>query len=259
MNMLSQLSIEYVYQFLLVFCRVGAAIMLLPALSESYISARSRLIIALIFSLLLVSIAGALLPPLPKAVLSLTILVGKEIIVGIFIGSVAKLLMSAMHTAGMVIAYQSGLASASLFDPSQGGQSSVFGIFLMFLSTLIIFATNLHHLFLQGIIDSYQLFSPATILPSQGFMHVMTETISRAFLVGFKIASPHIVVGLVVYLGAGVMGRLMPQMQVFFILLPIQITIGFFILMITLATAMIWFTDYYMEIIGSLIYFEPNE
>lgn len=256
--MLSEISIDLVYQFMLIFCRIGAAMMMLPAISESYISARSRLIVGVIISFILVPIIGDSLPALSSSAISLIILITKELIIGFFIGSVAKIILSAMHTAGMIMGYQSGLATASLFDPGQGGQSSIFGIFLTFVTVLIIFVTNMHHLFLQGAIDSYNLFPPGDIIPTRGFMEMISKTTSSAFLTGFKIAAPHIVIGLILYLGAGVMGRLMPQMQVFFILLPIQILAGFFLLMITLSATMIWFTDYYIEIMGSLIYFGEN-
>ena len=104
-------------------------------------------------------------------------------------------------------------------------------------------------------IDSYQLFTPGDILPTDGFMEITKRTMANSFLAGFKIASPHIVVGLMLYLGAGIMGRLMPQMQVFFVLMPIQIIMGFSILAITLSTAMMWFMEYYTETMGNLLYF----
>jgi flagellar biosynthetic protein FliR len=49
------------------------------------------------------------------------------------------------------------------------------------------------------------------------------------------------------------MGRIMPQMQVFFVMMPIQIALGFFILMVTLSASMMWFMDYYTEIMGNFI------
>ena len=252
--MLSAITLELVYQWIIVFCRVGGTMMLLPAISESFVSIRARLTIAVVFTLLLVPIISKMLPPIPDSGIALFLIIAKEITIGVFIGAVAKMILSAMHVAGMIMAYQSGLAAASLFDPAQGGQSSVFGVLLNFLTIIIIFGTNLHYIFLQGITDSYLLFSPVDPVDTHGFFMMMVKTASSAFLTGFKIASPHIVVGLITYLGAGIMGRLMPQMQVFFVLLPVQVATGFFLFAITLSATMLWFTEYYMEIMGSLLY-----
>lgn len=227
--------------------------MLLPGFSEGYISVRARLIVAAGLAIIITPVIQNYLPQMPGSVFLLILLVVGEIIIGALIGGLAKIILATLHIAGGVISYQSGLAAATLFDPAQGTQGSVIGAFLTSLGILMIMVTNMHHVFLQGLVDSYYLFTPGNALPVGGFAEVVQKTVSGSFMLGIKIAAPQIVVGLLLYLSAGIMSRLMPQMQVFFVIMPLQITIGFFILMISLSVSMMWFMEYYGEVMGAFL------
>lgn len=245
--MLEHITITLVYAYFIVLCRAGACIMLLPGIGEMYISSRSRLILTLTISLVIVPVASPSLPAMPESSLALAIIILSEVTIGFFIGSVARILLSAMHTAGAVISMQIGLASANLFDPSQGGQSSTIGIFMTFMAVLLIFITNTHHIFIYGIVDSYNLFPPKAALPLGGFSDVISSTVADSFSIAIKIAAPQIIIGLMIYLSAGVMGRLMPQMQVFFIIMPVNIGVGFLVMMATLSATMMLYMAFFTE------------
>lgn len=251
--MLENITTPLLFTYLLVFCRVGTTIMLLPGLSEGYIAPRARLILALGLSLAIIPTIQPLMPVMPTSGVEFFLLIAKEILVGAFIGTVVKVLFSALHVAGMVIATQTGLAAAMMFDPTQGEQNSAIGMFLMLLGIMIIFAGDIHHLFIMSIVDSYSLFPPMDELPMGGFSDLVSKTASTAFSMGVRISAPVIVIGLVIYLGGGVMGRLMPQMQVFFVLTPIQILLGFSMLILTLSTGMMWFMSYYTDTVANFL------
>lgn len=251
--MLDQITTPLLFSYLLIFCRLGAAIMLLPGLSEGYITPRARLFFALGLSLIIIPLMLDKMPPLPESVSLFFMLVAKEIIIGAFIGTVMKTIFSTLHTAGIIIASQSGLASAMFFDPSQGEQGASMGLFLTLSGIMVIFASNLHHLFIQGLVDSYALFPPSSPLPIDGFSDLTAKTLSNSFSMAARISSPIIVIGLVTYIGGGIMGRLMPQMQVFFIITPLQILLGFFILMLIISTGLSWFISSYSDLIRNFL------
>ncbi len=242
-----------VFSYIFVFCRIGSGIMLLPTISESHISPQARLVAALGITGLVVPIIQSTLPTLPTSIAALFLLFAGEVIIGVLIGTIAKILFSTVHVAGDIIAYQMGLSSAMMFDPSQGGQSSVIATFMSLLALMLIMATNLHHIFITGLVDSYTLFSPAAAINTGDLTQLIEATVSGSFTMGVKIAAPLIVIGLIINLGGGIMGRLMPQMQVFFVMMPLQISLGFFIFMITLSGGMMWFMDYYAEVMGNFI------
>lgn len=226
--------------------------MLMPGFGEIYVSPAIRLLVAMGISAVMLPIVGATLPPIPGDVLSLFLIILAEITVGLFIGAVTRILQATLHIAGMIIAFQSSLASALLFDANQGSQGSVFGNFLTLVGLTILFTSDLHHFILIGISDSYNLFSPTDFPPINDFAKFAAMAVSSGFLVAFKISAPLIVVGLLLYLGAGMMARLMPNMQVFFILIPLQIYVAFFLLMIILSSGMMWYLSYFEEMLQKI-------
>ena len=119
---------------------------------------------------------------------------------------------------------------------------------------MLIFATNLHHLMLRALFDSYVLFAPGTLPPVADFADLAVRYVSSAFRVGVQIAAPFIVYGLVFYISLGLLARLMPQLQVFFIAIPLQILLGLVLLAIVLPPGVLWFLDYFegtlIELVG---------
>ena len=229
-------------------------IMLLPALGETAIPQRVRLIMALAVSFLIYISVRDLLPPMPVSPLSLFMMILFEILIGVLIGSAIKLLMSALHTGGTIIAMQTGLAMAQAFDPAQGAQSALMSTFLTLMAVVLIFITNMHHLMISAMYDSYILFPVGGDLKMNEFAEIVVNTVANSFLLGVQIASPFIVYGLIFNIGLGILARLMPQLQVFFIAMPLNIAAGFMILGIVLAAAMNWFLQHMESALGSFLY-----
>src|SRR4051812_35812086 len=108
--MLAQLVGSQVFHLLLVFARLGSSMMLMPALGEQSISPRIRLLLGLAISLIVMPLVEPTLPDLPADPVTLTIALGSEIGIGLFIGTVARIMFTALSLAGTVIAFQTGLA-----------------------------------------------------------------------------------------------------------------------------------------------------
>ncbi len=251
--MLEQFLITELFAYLLIFSRVGAGIMLLPGIGEVYVPARIRLLLALSLALLLMPPLTEGMPPVPDQPIALLVIVFTEVLTGLFLGALARMMISAMHTAGTVIATQSGLAAAMMLDVTQTSQSTPVTNLLAVTAVTLLFAMNLHHVLLGGLAQSYELF-PAGQLPMlPDFAEHAARTVSRAFAVAIQIASPHIVIGTILYLAAGVLSRLMPTMQIFFILMAPQMLISFFILMITLSGMMLWYMNYLETTFGMFV------
>ena len=232
-----------IFSLLLVFVRVGAAIMVMPGIGDPYVAPRIRLFFALMLAIVVAPVVRPVLPALPESVVSLGLLLMGEIVIGLFLGGLARLIMAALTTAGMVIAYMSSLANALVDDPSAAQQGSIAGSFLAIVAILTIFTLDLHHMLLRGVVDSYALFLPGEALPVGDFAEMVTRVVSQSFLLSFQIAAPFVAVGLIFYLGIGLLSRLMPQVQIFFIALPLQITAGLAVLFFALPVAIVWFLN----------------
>jgi flagellar biosynthetic protein FliR len=250
--MLAQFMTTQLFAFLLVFCRTGSAFMLLPGFAEFYIPMRVRLLFALGFSLVLTPIIA--MPPVPESVpLVLTLILG-EIMVGLFLGSVSRLLIAAIHIAGTIIAYESSLASALTNGINQfQGQDTSIGNLFGVSAIVLLFATNMHHVMLYALMDSYSLFLPGDFPPVGDMMQHITQTMNKVFFIAIKIAAPSIVVSTVLYLGAGILSRLMPNMQIFFIMMAPQLLLSFFIIMVTFSSVMLWYMDSFEQAMGSFV------
>ena len=241
--------------YLLVFARTGAMVMLLPAIGETSVPARVRLILALAISLALAPTVGVSYPQqAPATVLALGLLIAQEITAGILIGTMARIIMSALSVAGTLIANQTGLALAETLDPtSHGQQSVVVGNFLSLLGVVLIFATNLHHLAIGAVAGSYHLIPPGTSLPTGDMAELTIRLVSGSFALGFQLAAPFLVFGFAVNAAFGVLARMMPQLQVFFVAMPVNILVGFLLLALLLGSMMTLFLDFYTSQMGTFL------
>jgi flagellar biosynthetic protein FliR len=241
--MLDELLSAELFAVLVVFVRVGAAVMILPGYGEPYVSPRIRLLLALMVALVTAPVLAPQLPAMPASAILLTLMIFGEVLIGVFLGTVARLFIAALTTAGMVIAYMSSMANALTADPTAAQQGSIAGSFLSIVALLVMFTLDLHHMMLMSVVDSYALFAPGTPPPVADFADLISRVVARTFLLSFQIAAPFVAVGLIFYLGLGLLGRLMPQMQVFFVAMPLQIAIGLIVLALVLPAAMRWFME----------------
>jgi flagellar biosynthetic protein FliR len=235
-----------VFTYMLVFARVGSMVMLLPAIGEMGVPSRVRLVLALAIALALTPQVQANYPAVaPTTFLQLAILVLQEVTAGILVGAMARIIMSALSVAGFLIATQTGLAYAQTIDPTQNTQGAVLGNFMTLLGTTLIFATNLHHLAIGAVAGSYKMLPPGAHLPTEDMAQLVISLTSSSFALGFQLSAPFLVFSFAVYCGLGVLARLMPQLQVFFVAVPINILCGFFILLAVVGALMSVFLDYY--------------
>lgn len=235
------------FGYFLVFARLGAAVMLLPGFGEAFVSPRIRLLLAFAVTFAVMPIVGDRLPALPTDILGLVVVLLGEILIGLFLGALARLLFSVLQTAGTLIANFTSLGAAQVLDPSTAATNTLPGNFLTVLALVLIFATNLHHVMLTALVDSYTTFPAGSAPPLADFADEATKLVGQGFGLALQLSAPLLVVTLVMQIGLGLLARLMPQMQVFFVAMPLQILLGIAIFAITLAAAMQWYLDRFAE------------
>ncbi|MGA7000598.1 MAG: flagellar biosynthetic protein FliR, partial [Pseudolabrys sp.] len=180
------------------------------------------------------------------------ILLFQELIVGAVLGFTARLAISALQVTGTIVAQQLGLGFVTAVDPTQNEQGALVGNFLTVLGVALVFATDLHHLVIMAMNDSYSIFAPGELpLMGDAAQHV-TRVITTAFRIGVQLSAPFLVFGLLFNLGLGVLSRLMPQMQVFFIGLPLSILLGLLLLVLVIGAMMGTFVGYLEGVLADL-------
>jgi flagellar biosynthetic protein FliR len=238
--------------FALVFARVGALIMLLPGLGERVILSRARLSVAVFVALMMVPLVRdrLVVPQAPQAVIGLLL---SELMVGLAIGIAARILVGTLQTAGTIIANQLGLGFAMTVDPAGGAQNPSIANLLALLGAALVLTLDLHHIAIGAIHESYRLLPPGGPLMIEDMMKLAIMTTAQSFSLAVQISAPFIVFGLLFNLGLGILSRLMPQLQVFFIAVPASIIIGMLVLFATIGVMMNAYTDAIGQFLSQLM------
>jgi flagellar biosynthetic protein FliR len=233
------------FTFLFIFCRVGGMFMVMPLLGENFVPPRIRLQMALMFSFILTPFMVGHIPAMPESTPALAQLIFAELTTGIFFGLILRLLLSALEIAGMFASMQIGLSNAMIMNPAMASQGSIPGAMLSLLGLVVLFESDLAGDMLRALANSYHYFKPGVLLPVGDMSQFVSQTVTGTFSLAFKLAAPFMVLGIVFQLAAGLMVKMVPQMQIFFVAAPLQIILGLGIMAVTLATVLgVWSNEY---------------
>ncbi len=227
---------SYAFGFMLVFSRVGAAMILLPGIGESEVPMPVRLALALCMSALIMPTLQ--LPTIPDNLMPLAIMLGGEMVVGIWLGFMARIVLLALPIAGQMISLLVGMSSVLQPDPSFGGQAtaltrlfSLGGITLMFLSGLYVYP-------LQALGASYTVLGPGATLVMGDMTQTLLMMFSKGFAFAFGLAAPFLVFSVVVQAALGLVTRLVPQIQIFTVAMPGQMLAGLLVLSLLMVSVL---------------------
>jgi flagellar biosynthetic protein FliR len=249
---ISDLSGQVLLYFL-VFARVGSMVMLLPAIGDAGVPSRVRLALALAISFAMAPALAGAYPHVANAPIALGVALIQEVVAGLLVGGMARLIMATLSVAGQLIATQTGLAYTQTIDPTFGEQGAIVGTFFNMLGVVLIFATNLHHLAIGAIHGSYTMIPPGAALPYGDMAREAINLVSGTFALGLELAAPFLVFGAAVNAAIGLLARLVPQIQVFFIAQPVNILSGFFLMMLLMGSLMTLFLNYYATEMGRFL------
>jgi flagellar biosynthetic protein FliR len=233
------------YHMALIFLRVGAVIMLLPAVGDQSVPVMVRLAFALMLTLCLGPTVNGVLPPMPVTVGEMGAQVFKELFIGLGMGALIQVMMAALAVCGEIVSIQTTLAFAQTANPSEAQPGATLATFLNVVALALIFATNLDHLFIGAIVHSYTLFPPQKPPMLGDAVMVMIRAVAEAFSLGVQLSAPVIVFSLVFNVAAGLIGRLMPQFQIFFAATPLAVLLGLAVFMLSVGLiGMVWLQRY---------------
>ncbi|GAA6199866.1 flagellar biosynthetic protein FliR [Aquicoccus sp. SU-CL01552] len=229
-----------IFGYMLVVARIGGALMFMPGFGETQIPMRARLSFALVLCAALYPVTPVT-SQMPENTVAMALLLASELTIGLWIGLVGRVLLSAMDFAGYQVGQVSGLANA--FGPSLGSfeGATLVASLLLLGAVAAIFATDAHHIILRGLMLSYVVFPPGPVMPGD-----LAEQIVRAgahsLYIGTAVAAPFFVMGVILNLGMGLANRMMPQLPVFFVAASVLIATG----MLVLATAAPAMLDFFV-------------
>lgn len=170
----------------------------------------------------------------------------KEMVVGLLIGLVAYMIISAVQIAGGFVDFQMGFAIANVIDPQTGAQSPLTGQYFYMIALLFLLSVDGHHLLIDGVFHSYQLIPLDSFISFQNeeIVHFIILVFNKMFLIAFQMAIPIVGCLFLVDVALGIIARTVPQLNVFVVGLPIKIFVSFVVI--------VFFLSFYMILIKTL-------
>jgi len=159
----------------------------------------------------------------------------------------------ALRSAGEIVSLQTTLSFAQTANPTQAQPSATLATFLGLMGVVLIMTTDLHHMFIAAIVRSYTLFPFGREIPLADAGQLAVQTFGRSFALGLQLAAPVVVFSLIFNVATGLVGRVMPQFQVFFVSTPLAVLFGLSIFALSLgALGMVWL-DRYRDLLANFV------
>lgn len=219
---------------LLIIVRVSAFFVSVPFFSYSRIPPQMRIALSVVFAWMMYYTINVEAIPIDGNYL---LLVLKEAIIGVMIGLVAYMVMTAVQIAGGFIDFEMGFAMANVIDPQTGTQTPLMGQFFNFLILFVLLAINGHHLILDGIYYSYQFLPIDQVFPDFGNDNIsqfVIRTFGSVFIIAFQMSAPVVATLFLVTMALGITAKTVPQLNIFVVGFPIKIAVGFLVLIISM-------------------------
>ena len=216
----------WAFAFALVLARSSAAVMLLPGLGEAEPPPMVRAGLAGSLAFLLLPTVLPQMPPVPPSMWQLGSMVAAELACGAMLGWLARLLTLALPIAGGLVSLLIGLSSVLQPDPALGGQSTALARLFNLAVPVLVLSTGLYALPLQALAGSYQLIPAGTWLPVDSAAESVTDAVVQSFALALRLAAPFVLSGVLAQAGLALLGRFVPQMQIYALAAPSQILAG---------------------------------
>lgn len=221
-----ELMIEKLLGFVMVLTRVSAFFMILPVFGWKAIPIRIKVATALLTAVFFSAVAALPVDATRVSALEAVLLLSNEATYGLALGLVVTVMFSAVKLGGRIIERQMGLAMAQILDPLTGERAQPLGSLLEMIFVILFLAANGHHLLLLVISHSYETF-PAGSIPSIPILASGVVKASSTMLVaGLRLAGPILAAFLVLMVVLAVLARIVPEMNILFISLPLRVGLG---------------------------------
>lgn len=212
------------------FFRIAPWLFLVPFFGYTEMPARIRGITAVILSIVIAPVVDT--PPAPDSFLGVLPLVFPEMIIGAFLGLFIRVLFVLVDLVGFLFGFHLNLSNASIFNPTLGTQSSLAATFISLGVLAFLFECDVHHILLRGIVSSYQELPCLNYLADINQM--LFKMMSSSLDLGVRLSMPVILVGTLFYIVIGILSRLMPGLQIFFVVMPAHILLTYIVVWMTM-------------------------
>ncbi|MCL5030696.1 MAG: flagellar biosynthetic protein FliR [Bacteroidetes bacterium] len=215
---------------LLIFMRIFAAFMSSPIYGHESIPVLARIFLSLVLSYIVFLTIDKSKITVEFNLAWLFTNSVKEIITGLIIGFMLNFVFHGISYAGMLIGLDMGLSMSDVLNPMDGSSGNVIGQFIYFAAMLIFLLINGHYYIISGLVYSFKVIHLGKFTVTEPVYDLLIKYAGTVFIIAVKIASPIMVSFFLVHVAEGIVSRVIPQMQIFFVSQPLIIGIGLVLL-----------------------------
>lgn len=248
------ISVPQAQLFFLAFTRIMAIIIHIPALGGQNIPNQVRIGLGLILAMVLIPWQPLPADAAEMGFIAYGIAIGKEILIGTLVGYAADLAFGAIQTAGAAMGLGSGFESSRIFNPAMGEAGSPYDQIFVMTAAMIFLMIDGHHLVLTALQRTFDLVPLNGPLPLDSLENVMTAT--SAFIVaGIHLALPVMTALILADLVLGLLARIAPQVQVYFLGLPVKVAAALLAMSLMFASALPYLSSLFETMTENMLLF----
>lgn len=241
-----------IYGYFLIFSRLSSILLTFPGFGSHNMSVRIRIMVGLVLSLSLYPILESQIPPYPAHSLTMGSLLLAEVVIGAFIGLCFHLLVHMLDLAGAIISFQASLSNIFVMSGEAEGQTTLPSHILLLGGVAILFTHDLHHRILEGIVASYHTIPVAHLHLMEDMATAMVQMANGSFSLAIRLTAPFLIGMTLLFSGMGILARLMPGIQIFFLAQPLQVGLGLILLNLIIAPLLNGFFNFFDQSLRSL-------
>lgn len=239
-------EVEIFRLFLLVFARFTGLLVSAPIIGSANFPNTAKIGLAGLAAMLVTPVLPALDAPLPDAGLGFALMAASDFLIGLLIGFALTLVFAAVQVGGQIMDMQTGFGMMNVFNPALETQFPIFGFFLFILAVMYMLLAGGHRLMIRALTATFEHVPPGGFRPSAELFWQMAALGRVMFIDGIMIAAPVATAMLLAYLTMGLLGRVVPQIQLFVVGFPVTIATGLFVVAFSLGV--------YIEMIDDMFY-----
>lgn len=230
---LSQFPEGQIIAFALVFLRLIAFVVTMPVFGTSTVPVPTKVLLSLILAMTVfptVSFQHVDLLKIDDVIILLSV---RELFIGVALGFLMRMFFFAVSISGEIASISIGLASAQIYNPAMGSQSNAIEQWETMLATLFFFAINGHYMFIEGMVQSFQIAPVAAVGVNAFSFGSIAQIVQDTVLAGLKLAGPVMIAIFLANISMGIIGRAVPQINVLVTSMPVTLLLGLGVLFLT--------------------------
>jgi flagellar biosynthetic protein FliR len=245
--------VPWCFALMLVLARVGAAMALLPGLGEPVAPAMLRAGLAFCITVLILPDVKPMVPSLPDTGLLVGAAIVAEVATGLWFGWLARMWMQTLAVAAQFIAYLLGISSVLQPDAELGPQTTALARLFELAAPLLMLVSGLYAMPISALDGLYRVVPPGSVLPAAAGAERSVHVVVTTFALALQLASPFVLAAIVWHVAIGLISRLVPRMQIYFVSLPGQIIGGTLLLALAAGPLLAaWHQSMRAGLVGSL-------